>query len=84
MQWAIDFENKVTISEEQFAENWNWPAFHHRGIELSRCLKQELGAAYRVVYVKSGEDPDSQHEKCTEILADGNLKPLSRPVKGNI
>ena len=77
MQWAIDFENKVTIPEELFAENWNCPAFHHRGIALSRCLKQELGAAYRVVYVKSGEDPDSQIEKRREILANGRLIELS-------
>ena len=74
---AIDFENKVTIPEELFVENWNWPAFHHRGIALSRCLKQELGAAYRVVYVKSGEDPDSQIEKRREILANGRLIELS-------
>jgi hypothetical protein len=73
MDWAIDFANKEIILDEPLTVRWDWNAFHERGLQLSRCLKQELGNAYRVVYLKSGEDPDSQIEKRREILADGRL-----------
>ena len=51
-------------------ENWDWNAFHQRGMELCRWLKEEVGDTHRVVYHKAGEDPDRHINERTEIFAD--------------
>ena len=58
------------------ADDWDWPAFHARGLQLSRWLKEEVGGAYRVVYLKYGSDPNRSLSERTEVLADGSLQPL--------
>ncbi len=54
VEWTGDFE--------QFAEkvDFDWNAFHARGIQLSQLLKTELGQRFRVVYHKPFEDPEHE------------------------
>ena len=51
----------------------DWIAFHARGLHLARELKAEVGDAYRVVYEKPAEDPNSSLDERREVLADGSL-----------
>ena len=62
------------------AECWDWPAFHARGLQLARELKAEVGDAYRVVYEKPAEDPNSSLDERREVLADGSLQALPYPA----
>lgn len=52
-------------------DGWDWIAFHARGLQLSRWLKEEVRDAYHVIYYKPCEDPNHCIDQCTEILADG-------------
>ena len=74
--WAIEFDRTSFYADDFNADDWDWLAFHARGLQLSRWLKEEVGAAYRVVYDKPFEDPNHRIDERTEILADGNLLPL--------
>lgn len=74
--WAIEFDRTAFYSDAFNADDWDWPAFHARGVQLSRWLKEEVGTAYRVVYDKPFEDPNHRIDERTEILADGTLFPL--------
>ena len=74
--WAIKFDRTSFYSDDFNADDWDWLAFHARGLQLSRWLKEEVGAAYRVVYDKPYEDPNHRIDERTEILADGTLLPL--------
>jgi len=74
--WAIEFDRTAFYSDNFNANDWSWPAFHARGLQLSRWLKEEVGAAYRVVYDKPCEDPNHRIDERREILADGTLQPL--------
>lgn len=74
--WAIEFDRTSFYSDDFNAADWDWLAFHARGLQLSRWLKEEVGAAYRVVYDKPYEDPNHRIDERTEILADGTLLPL--------
>ena len=60
-----------------FGDDWDWDAFHARGLHLSRWLKDEVGDAYRVIYCKSPEDPNEHIDRRTEILANGDLRVLA-------
>ncbi len=75
--WAIEFDRTAFYSDNFDADGWDWIAFHARGMQLSRWLKEEVGDAYRVVYYKPYEDPNHRIDERTEILADGGLAPLS-------
>ena len=58
----------------------DWPSFHRRGIELCHRLKEQIGDKVRVIYHKTGEDPDQTFGTMTErieILADGTLKRIT-------
>lgn len=56
--WAIEFERMpFYLMENNDAIDWDWAAYHARGLQLSRWLKEEVGDAYRVVYQKPCEDP---------------------------
>ena len=74
--WAIEFDRTSFYSDDFNADDWDWLAFHARGLQLSRWLKEEVGAAYRVVYDKPFEDPNHRIDERTEILVDGTLLPL--------
>ena len=74
--WAIEFDRTSFYSDDINADDWDWLAFHARGLQLSRWLKEEVGVAYRVVYMKASEDPNRRIDERTEILADGTLLPL--------
>ena len=74
--WAIEFDRTAFYSDAFNADDWDWPAFHARGLQLSRWLKEEVGTAYRVVYDKPFEDPNHRIDERTEILANGTLFPL--------
>ena len=74
--WAIEFDRTAFYSDKFNADGWDWLAFHARGLQLSRWLKEEVGDAYRVVYDKPCEDPNHHIDERTEILADGTLLPL--------
>ena len=56
---------------------FDWPAFHHDGIELARRLKREIGDQARVIYSGACEDPAYVRTERTEILADGSLKHIT-------
>ena len=68
-----------TAQFEQFAEKsgFDWPAFHSIGLSLSRKLKRELGANYRVSYHKPCEDPERKNEEYTEVTSDEVGKPIA-------
>lgn len=77
--WCTAFEAAARAAQyyaPDFADDWDWPAFHERGLQLSRWLKEEVGDAYRVVYLKVDEDPNRRIEERTEILACGTLTPM--------
>ncbi len=74
--WALEFDGTSFYNEDFNADDWDWPAFHARGLQLSRWLKEEVGTAYRVVYLKPCEDPNHRMDRRTEILADGSLRLL--------
>ena len=59
---------------------WRKFAFHARGLQLARELKAEVGDAYRVVYEKPAEDPNSSLDERREVLADGSLQALPYPA----
>ncbi len=73
--WTNSLDQTLHIFDG-FGEDWDWLAFHARGLHLSRWLKEDVGDAYRVVYCKSGQDPNHCLDERTEILADGTLLPL--------
>ena len=78
--WAIEFDRTAFYSPQYDASGWDWPAFHARGLQLCRWLKEEVGDAYRVIYEKPYEDPDAKIDERREILADGSVIALpSRP-----
>ncbi|MDP4301971.1 hypothetical protein [Leptothrix discophora] len=81
--WAIEFDRTSFFSDDFDASGWDWAAFHERGLQLSRWLKEEVGNAYRVVYEKPYEDPDCGLEERREVLADGTWvqRPLSRQAQ---
>ena len=64
-----DFATWVTFFENCYDKPvMDWPAFHRRGIELSRRLKAELGDRVKVVYAKPCEDPGYKTDEQTEIV----------------
>lgn len=73
--WAIEFDRTRFYASDFNADGWDWPAFHARGRELSRSLKEEVGGAYRVIYEKPAEDPNMRIDERVEILADGTCIP---------
>lgn len=81
--WAIEFDRTAFYSDAFDADDWDWIAFHARGLQLARWLKEEVGDAYRVVYEKPFEDPNRRIDERTEVLADGRLVSLS-PFRGTI
>lgn len=74
--WAIDFDRTRFYPDSVDDRDGDWIAFHARGLQLSRWLKEEVGDAYRVVYDKPVEDPNHRVDQRTEILADGTVVPL--------
>jgi hypothetical protein len=80
--WAIEFD-RTSFYSDDFAKGWDWPAFHARGLQLTRWLKEEVGDAYRVVYLKPCEDPEHQIDERREVGGDGTLVPLPsfRPLR---
>ena len=66
--WAIDFDRTQFYSADFDANDWDWLEFHARGSELARWLKEEVGEAYRVIYLKPSEDPNHRMNERTEIL----------------
>lgn len=74
--WAIEFDGTAFYSDDFDADGWDWIAFHARGLQLSRWLKEEVGDAYRVIYYKPFEDSNHDTDERTEILADGTQVPL--------
>ena len=70
-KWARSFEETAfMLSDSGFVETnaWDWPAFHAQGLLLAQELKQEVGATYRVFYVKPSEDPNYRSNQRTEIM----------------
>jgi len=58
-EWAISFE------KDYDSPAFDWEAFHRRGIELSKRLKQEIGTRFDIEYHKAIEDPayENDYEK---------------------
>lgn len=80
--WAIAFDRTPFFFDDYNAEGWDWLAFHARGLQLARWLKEEVGEVYRVVYDKPCEDPNHRLDERREILADGTLIALP-PLRGS-
>jgi len=81
--WAIEFDRTAFYSDDFDAAGWDWIAFHARGLQLARWLKEEVGDVYRVAYVKPHEDPNHCIDERSEILADGALVSLP-PFRGSL
>ena len=82
-EWADVFDSShYPEPPDELVADWDWLAFHARGLQLARWLKEEVGAAYRVVYIKTHDDPNREWERRMEILADGSgvtLPPFPLP-----
>lgn len=77
--WAIEFDRTRFYSDDFDAADWDWLAYHARGLHLARWLKDEVGDAYRVVYMKPYEDPNHEIGEGTEVLAGGALQHFDAP-----
>lgn len=55
-----------------------WASFHKEGLALSRRLKEEIGEAAKVVYVKPYEDPDHEQNEKTWILSKAEEREAAR------
>lgn len=76
--WAIEFDQTGFYADPLYDKDWDWRAFNARGLQLSGRLKEEVGEAYRVVYVKPQEDANHRIDERTEILADGSQVAFDR------
>lgn len=74
--WAIEFDQTAFYSSDFDADGWDWIAFHTRGLQLARSLKEEVGDSFRIIYEKPCEDPECRVDERREVLADGTLVPL--------
>lgn len=74
--WTIEFDRTSFYSDDFDTSGWDWVAFHERGLQLTRWLKNEVGDAYCVVYEKPCEDPDCLLDERREVKADGTLRAL--------
>ena len=72
--WQLTFEmaSRDAGYSDDLGDDWDWAAFHTRGLQLACWLKEEVGAAYRVVYAKPYQDPNCHIEERQEILMDGS------------
>ena len=73
--WQLLFERDVPLWVEVDTD-FDWKAFHERGLELCFWLKQEIGDAARIIYEKPFADPDKAMDDRREVLKDGTLLPL--------
>lgn len=71
--WATEFDQTSFYSDDFDASSWDWQAFHERGLQLARWLKEEVGETYRVIYMKPAEDPNDHQDERREILSTGEL-----------
>lgn len=80
--WAMDFNRMEFYQPDVDDRDWDWIAFHTRGLQLSRWLKEEVGEQYTVVYLKPFDDPNQRLGERREVLADGTLVELApfRPI----
>lgn len=73
--WQLLFERDVDPLATDNSD-FDWLAFHARGLQLCVWLKQEIGDAARVIYEKPFEDPNSDDDNRLEVLQDGVFKQL--------
>lgn len=73
---AIEFDRTAFYSDNFDANDWDWIAFHARGLQLAHWLKEEVGDAYRIVYKKPYEDPNHCFAERIEILVNGEVVQL--------
>ncbi|MHC9247750.1 hypothetical protein [Aeromonas jandaei] len=71
--WTIAFDRTRFEGDCVDPNGWDWPAFHERGLYLAKLLKEEVGDAYQVIYVKPWEDPYREQDERTEILTKGRI-----------
>ena len=66
-----DFADWIERFETSALDNPNfpWASFHEEGMALSHRLKEEIGEAANVVYVKPFEDPDHERNEKTWIIS---------------
>lgn len=74
--WACAFDGTEFYRDDYVADDWDWLAFHARGLQLAHRLKQEVGETHRVIYDKPVEDPNMCMEERREIFLDGTLQTL--------
>lgn len=79
--WSAEFTRVLGDCEldcSRAGTDFDWQHFHARGMALALRLKDEVGDAYRVVYLKPAENFAGRSRpgaRC-EILADGRTVPL--------
>lgn len=56
--WAIAFDRTQFYFDDYDADGWDWLAYHALGLQLARWLKEEVGDAYRVVYLVPQRKPE--------------------------
>lgn len=69
--WQATFEREVSVWGND--KKFDWSTFHKMGLELCIQLKQELGDAARVIYIKPSEDPNCEIDSRREVFADGTF-----------
>lgn len=71
--WITEFETASWARASSGELDLNWPDFHERGLSLAKRLKDEVGTAFRVIYVKPVEDPAHREDERREILDNGSV-----------
>lgn len=75
-----DFDHWIGLFERGALDNpgFPWTSFHKEGLALSRRLKEEIGEAANVVYVKPYEDPDHEKNEKTWIISKAEEREAAR------
>lgn len=74
--WPYEFD-WTDLERERFDDDHlHWIAFHSRGLELARWIKEGVGGGCRVVYDRPAKGPAQRLSWRLEILGDGSLRSL--------
>jgi hypothetical protein len=78
-----DFADWIARFERGALDNpsFPWALFHEEGLALSRRLKEEIGEAANVVYVKPSEDPGHEQNEKTWIISEAKAASMRQNTR---